>query len=292
MPVESTAGPETRTRISGCWAPGSPATTSSTSTSNVEISVPWMTDRPVHFIPFLTCERGMIGSAARAGTAAASEARTVATATRRTGIARHRTPRRWPRARSPPTLAAVIAAMRYSEGRLEVIDQTVLPHEERWVELRSVADAVDAIRRLAVRGAPLIGIVAAWALALELRRDPEALDAAAAQLRAARPTAVNLAWAVDRVAAAALRDGADGALAQAAAIQAEQEAANTAIGEHGAALLAGTRRVLTHCNTGVLACGGQGGTALAVIAAPAARGPGEGIAGETPPLPPGGAPPG
>src|SRR4051794_38440414 len=99
--------------------------------------------------------------------------------------------------------------MRYSEGRLEVIDQTVLPHEERWMELGSAADAVDAIRRLAVRGAPLIGIVAAWALALEIAREPGALEAAAAELRAARPTAVNLAWAVDRVAAAARGGGAE-----------------------------------------------------------------------------------
>ena len=174
--------------------------------------------------------------------------------------------------------------MRYSEGRLEVIDQTLLPHEERWIELGSADDAVVAIRRLAVRGAPLIGIVAAWALALEVERSPGALEAAAARLRAARPTAVNLAWAVDRVAAAARGGGAEAALAEAAAIEAEQEAANTAIGEHGADLLAGARRVLTHCNTGVLACGGQGGTALAVIAALAARGPVEVLACETRPL--------
>src|SRR3954469_10271336 len=174
--------------------------------------------------------------------------------------------------------------MRYSDGRLEVIDQTVLPHEERWIELGSAADAVDAIRRLAVRGAPLIGIVAAWALALEVVREPGALEAAAAELRAARPTAVNLAWAVDRVAAAARGGGAEAALAEAAAIEAEQEAANLAIGEHGADALAGAQRILTHCNTGVLACGGQGGTALAVIAALAARGPVEVLACETRPL--------
>src|SRR4051794_29166571 len=174
--------------------------------------------------------------------------------------------------------------MRYSEGRLEVIDQTMLPHEERWMELGSAADAVDAIRRLAVRGAPLIGIVAGWALALEVAREPGALEGAAAELRAARPTAVNLAWAVDRVAAAARGGGAEAALTEAAAIEAEQEAANLAIGEHGADALAGAQRILTHCNTGVLACGGQGGTALAVIAALAARGPVEVLACETRPL--------
>ena len=174
--------------------------------------------------------------------------------------------------------------MRYSDGRLEVIDQTVLPHEERWIELGSAADAVAAIRRLAVRGAPLIGIVAAWALALEVAREPGALEAAAAELRAARPTAVNLAWAVDRVAAAARGGGAEAALAEAAAIEAAQEAANLAIGEHGADALAGAKRILTHCNTGVLACGGQGGTALAVIVALAARGPVDVLACETRPL--------
>ena len=182
----------------------------------------------------------------------------------------------------------VITAIRCPRGRLEVIDQTALPHEERWLELRSAADAAAAIRRLAVRGAPLIGVVAGWALAVELARDPAALESAAAQLRAARPTAVNLAWAVDRVAAAARSAGpagaAEAARAEARAIEAEQETANAAIGEHGADLLAGAHRVLTHCNTGALACGGQGGTALAVIAALAARGGVEVLACETRPL--------
>src|SRR3954452_12342035 len=101
------------------------------------MSVPWMTERPVHFIPFLTCERGMIGSAARAGAAAARETRTVATATARADIGGHAT-------RPPAARAPVITAMRHSEGRLEVIDQTMLPHEERWIEPRSADDAVAA----------------------------------------------------------------------------------------------------------------------------------------------------
>jgi len=160
--------------------------------------------------------------------------------------------------------------------------------------LDSAAAAAEAIRRLAVRGAPLIGVVAACALAVELERDAGALEPAAALLRGARPTAVNLAWAVDRVVAAARSggSGAAGAAAAAAAaargeaeaIKAEQEAANLAIGEHGAALLEGARRVLTHCNTGALACGGEGGTALAVIAAMSTRGPVEVVASETRPL--------
>jgi methylthioribose-1-phosphate isomerase len=178
----------------------------------------------------------------------------------------------------------VIAAVRFSDGRLSVLDQTVLPFEERWLSLESAADAAEAIRRLAVRGAPLIGVVAGCALAVELDRSPGGLDAAAAELRGARPTAVNLAWAVDRVAAAARAGGAAAARVEAEAIKAEQEAANLAIGEHGAGFLAGARRVLTHCNTGALACGGEGGTALAVIAALAARGPVEVLACETRPL--------
>src|SRR3954451_8340319 len=120
--------------MSGWRSPGSPATTSRISTSKDEMSVPWMTERPVHLMPFLTCERGMIGSAARAGAAAARETRAVATATRRADIGGHAT-------RPLPTLAPVITAMRHSEGRLEVIDQTMLPHAERWIELRSADDA-------------------------------------------------------------------------------------------------------------------------------------------------------
>jgi methylthioribose-1-phosphate isomerase len=178
----------------------------------------------------------------------------------------------------------VIAAVRFEGGRLEVLDQTRLPHEEVWLTLGSAAEAAEAIRRLAVRGAPLIGVVAGCALAVEVALDPGRLEAAALELRGARPTAVNLAWAVDRVAAAARAGGAAAARAEAEAINAEQEAANLAIGSYGADLLAGARRVLTHCNTGALACGGEGGTALAVIAALAARGPLEVLACETRPL--------
>ena len=178
----------------------------------------------------------------------------------------------------------MIAALRYADGRLEVLDQTALPDEERWVELPSADAAADAIRRLVVRGAPLIGIVAAYALAIELARDPGALEAAADRLRSARPTAVNLAWAVDRVAAAARSGGPAAALAEADAIRLEQEAANAAIGRHGADVLAGARRVLTHCNTGTLACGAGGGTALAVVLELARRGAVEVLACETRPL--------
>src|SRR5436305_2187823 len=95
-----------------------------------------------------------------------------------------------------------IRAVDWGGGRLAVLDQTLLPAQEHWIELTGVADTVEALQRLAVRGAPLIGIVAGYGLALEARRDPAGLDAAATTLAAARPTAVNLARAASRVARA------------------------------------------------------------------------------------------
>src|SRR4051794_16513541 len=102
-----------------------------------------------------------------------------------------------------------IRALRWERGALLVLDQTLLPGREEWLALHGAADTAQAIARLAVRGAPLIGIVAAYGLALEVRRDPDALDAAATLLADTRPTAANLRWAVDRVAGAARRSGAD-----------------------------------------------------------------------------------
>jgi methylthioribose-1-phosphate isomerase len=135
--------------------------------------------------------------------------------------------------------------------------------------------------RLAIRGAPLIGVAAAYGVALELiHHGREALERASALLRDARPTAVNLARAVDRVGAAALAapagEEAAAALAAAQALHAEEEAASAAMADHGAALLAGRRRILTHCNTGALAGPGRG-TALSVLAELADRGELDGV---------------
>jgi methylthioribose-1-phosphate isomerase len=106
------------------------------------------------------------------------------------------------------------AALRWDSGRLSILDQTLLPHREAWIELRGAADTAAAIRRLAVRGAPLIGIAAAYGLALEVTASTvEAAAPAMRELREARPTAVNLAWAVDRVWAAAQAGGAEAARA-------------------------------------------------------------------------------
>ncbi|MDE2357737.1 MAG: S-methyl-5-thioribose-1-phosphate isomerase [Alphaproteobacteria bacterium] len=168
-----------------------------------------------------------------------------------------------------------------ADGAVEILDQTRLPHEVRVVRLRTVTDAIDAIAQMQVRGAPLIGVTAAYGLALALSADASdaALAAAAEALIAARPTAVNLAWAVRRVAAemtplaGAAREAAAWALAQRMAD--EDVAACRAIGEHGAELLAqiaaakGAKagrpvQVLTHCNAGWLATV-DWGTALAPI---------------------------
>jgi methylthioribose-1-phosphate isomerase len=180
-------------------------------------------------------------------------------------------------------------ALRWDGRRLTILDQTLLPATEAWVVLTGAQDTAQAIRRLAVRGAPLIGIAAAYGLAMEVAERPGlgTLEHGWEVLRAARPTAVNLAHAVDRVRAAALAAGpttmAAAARAEAERIHAEEEAASAAIAEHGAQLLAGTRRIATHCNAGALAAGGHG-TALAVILALHERGAVEVLAGETRPL--------
>ena len=172
-----------------------------------------------------------------------------------------------------------VVALRFEPGVLHAIDQTELPWRERELALRTADDVAEAIRRLAIRGAPLIGVAAAYGVALELARDPspESRERACQTLRTARPTAVNLSAAVDRVQAAVQNAGAAeaaaAALDEARAIEAEEEAASDGIATHGADLLskAGARRILTHCNTGALAAPGRG-TALAVIAELADRG--------------------
>ena len=162
-----------------------------------------------------------------------------------------------------------LVALRFDAGVLRALDQTLLPFDERELELHTAGEVAAAIKRLSIRGAPLIGVAAAYGVALELARDPSGLDHACELLRSARPTAVNLAHAVERVRAAVLRDAradpAATALAEAQALDAEERSASDAIARNGADLLQGARRILTHCNTGALAAPGYG-TALAVIA--------------------------
>ncbi len=181
------------------------------------------------------------------------------------------------------------SALRWDGEHLHAIDQTALPAAERWLELTGAGDTVAAIRRLAIRGAPVIGIAAAYGLAMELAALPGlgTLERASEELRAARPTAVNLAWAVDRVHAAALGAGparmAAAARGEAQLIHAEEDAASAAIAGAGAELLAGARRVVTHCNTGALATGGTG-SALGIVGALHASGGVEVLVCETRPL--------
>ncbi len=167
-------------------------------------------------------------------------------------------------------------------GALRIIDQRRLPAECVTRDLASVEDVADAIRTLAVRGAPAIGVAAAMGLAAasaaELARgewaDPASarlfIEAGAATLRGTRPTAVNLMWALDRMLATLARtSGSSGELvtalrAEAESIRAEDEAMCDALGAHGRTLLKDGMRVLTHCNAGALATAGIG-TALAPV---------------------------
>lgn len=144
-------------------------------------------------------------------------------------------------------------------GAIELVDQTLLPDELVKLRITTVDELVDAIQRLAVRGAPALGVAGAFGVVLA-DGDRQAI----ARLRAARPTAVNLAWGVDQ-AAAHLEEGRKAVLARAKRIRDEDIAACVAMGERGADLLDGDRlRVMTICNTGGLATV-ERGTALGVI---------------------------
>jgi methylthioribose-1-phosphate isomerase len=176
-----------------------------------------------------------------------------------------------------------VRAVQWRGDQLRLLDQRLLPQEERWMACRDAAEVTQAIRDLVVRGAPAIGIAAAWGVVLAAQQGA-ALDEALAMLRAARPTAVNLMWALDRM-KARIAAGADAQALEreAQAIQDEDLAANRHMGELGAALIAPGSGVLTHCNTGSLATAGFG-TALGVIRAGVAQGRIERVyAGETRP---------
>jgi methylthioribose-1-phosphate isomerase len=170
-----------------------------------------------------------------------------------------------------PQTHDTIRAVQWHGNHLRLLDQRLLPAEERWLDCYDATAVTQAIKDLAVRGAPAIGIAAAWGVVLAAQQGV-ALDQALAQLRAARPTAVNLMWALDRM-KARITAGADAAALEreAQAIQDEDLAANRHMGELGAALIAPGSGVMTHCNTGSLATSGYG-TALGVIRAGVAAG--------------------
>ena len=173
------------------------------------------------------------------------------------------------------------------EGKVRLLDQTLLPDRESYLEITGIETLCEAIASLRIRGAPAIGIAGGYGVALAAQaapRDPELarlhVAQAAGRLRAVRPTAANLAWGVERVrsrweraldqgatAAAAARE----ALEEARALHDEDLAMSRAMGEAGLPLIAPGARVITHCNTGGLATGGLG-TALAVVFAAARAG--------------------
>jgi methylthioribose-1-phosphate isomerase len=154
-----------------------------------------------------------------------------------------------------------VEPLRYEDGALMILDQRALPGEERWIRCESPEQVAECIRTLAVRGAPAIGIAAAYGMAMA-QRAPAAAggeraaaeDPAAAGdlLRSARPTAVNLAWAVDQVLASG------DPLACARRLHREQEEADRRLAALGAERFQPGDRVLTHCNAGALATAGYG----------------------------------
>ncbi len=165
-----------------------------------------------------------------------------------------------------------------------IIDQTLLPNEERILRLRQVSELAEAIQSMRVRGAPALGVAGALGIALSVRRAQEsdadigfAADQAAAQLLATRPTAVNLRWGIER-ARSAVNAGADAVVEMAMAILKADVETNRAMAERGAGWIESLKtarrrplRILTHCNTGALACV-EIGTALGVIEAAHTRG--------------------
>jgi len=160
-------------------------------------------------------------------------------------------------------------------NKLRLLDQTKLPHQVEYIDLDNYRDIIEAIKRLQVRGAPAIGIAAAYGMAIAVEQSKDQsqdyIHKVADQFKAARPTAVNLAWAVDRVMTKVRLTG-DDSLKQtlsvmwreAKAIHDEDRLMCEKIGKYGAELIKDGDTVLTHCNAGALATGGIG-TALGVI---------------------------
>jgi len=151
--------------------------------------------------------------------------------------------------------------MYWKDGKLTLLDQTKLPHEVTYVECETYEEVIDAIKTMKVRGAPAIGVSAAFAMALA-ENAGEDMEKAAVNVKAARPTAVNLFWAVDRV-MAAVKVGVP-ALDEAHKMYQEDMETNRAIGRYGSEVIKDGDTILTHCNAGALACVDYG-TALGVV---------------------------
>ncbi|MCA9754256.1 MAG: S-methyl-5-thioribose-1-phosphate isomerase [Candidatus Eisenbacteria bacterium] len=181
-------------------------------------------------------------------------------------------------------MSTELRTVEWNDGAVRLIDQTRLPHEEIYLDIRDTSVLIDAIARLAVRGAPAIGVAGAYGvvLAAEPRPGEEAaahlarVDSECRALADARPTAVNLAWAVDRTWSFAKNGGSPEerkvrALEEAERIREEDLELSRRMAEHGLSVLPDPARVVTHCNTGGLATAG-GGTALGVVLAGARLG--------------------
>jgi methylthioribose-1-phosphate isomerase len=176
----------------------------------------------------------------------------------------------------------VVATVGYEDGAVVMIDQRLLPAQTSFLRCRDHHQVAAAIRDMAIRGAPAIGVAAALGIALAARQPsgeltPSALDAVCDELAATRPTAVNLFWAIARMreryarARGAGEDVARALLEEALAIQAEDLAACRRLGDLGADLIPQQARLLTHCNAGALATAGYG-TALGIVRSAARQG--------------------
>lgn len=170
-----------------------------------------------------------------------------------------------------------LSPVKWEGDHLSILDQRLLPHEYRRLKCVRVEEVVDAIKTLAVRGAPTLGVTGGYAVALSslnhLAHDLEScvrlIEEESDLVRRSRPTARNLSWGVDRVLASARRGRNPAevfrlALEEAKSIHEEEIALDLQLSRNGAAVLEGARGVLTHCNTGQLATAGQG-SALGVI---------------------------
>jgi methylthioribose-1-phosphate isomerase len=161
------------------------------------------------------------------------------------------------------SLTTAVQPIRWTHDALQLLDQRKLPREVVYVDCRSASDVARAIRDMVVRGAPAIGVAAAFGLALAAKQGDD-ITRAGEELRRARPTAVNLAWAIDRALAAHARG--EDLEREARRMFDEDIESNRRIGRYGAALLGNRATVLTHCNAGALATAGYG-TALGVVRA-------------------------
>jgi len=192
---------------------------------------------------------------------------------------------------------SLVDTVRWDDGSVVILDQRRLPGEEAYLACREPREVAAAIRDMAIRGAPAIGVAAAMGVALAAWRSPREgaelrreMEGACEELASTRPTAVNLFWAIERMkrcleaqAAGAGRDLRQALVTEALAIQEEDVAACRRMGDLGAALIPDRARLLTHCNAGALATAGYG-TALGVIRSAARDGKVRNVfAGETRP---------